>query len=207
MLKKKFILILILLIVVFPFTSYLLNYYTDWLFFVETGFSSVFITILYAKTWAGLLFGGLLFFFVQVNLYYANRVQFPLPVMNILGGGNFRFNRDEAVRLVKPAGILLSLILTLFAASWGAMQWEDLLFFINKLAVGTVDPVIGKDIGFYLFSLPFLELLKTFANFVLLITVFLTAAAYYVRGGIMLTERGVSVDKKVRRQLAVLAGI
>jgi hypothetical protein len=41
----------------------------------------------------------------------------------------------------------------------------------------------------------------------LLATAVVTAAVYYVRGGIIMTERGVSVDEKVRRHLAVLVGI
>ena len=58
MIKNKFILILILAAVIISFMSNILKFYTDWLFFVETGFSSVFTTTLYAKTVAGLLFGG-----------------------------------------------------------------------------------------------------------------------------------------------------
>jgi hypothetical protein len=78
---------------------------------------------------------------------------------------------------------------------------------MNRVTVGTVDPVIGKDIGFYLFSLPFLLMLKGFASFTLLVTALLATAVYYVRGGIRLSERGVAVDTVVRRHLAVLAGI
>ena len=207
MFKNKFILALILLSVLFPFMSNFLDFYADWLFFVETGFSSVFTTTLYAKTWAGLLFGGLLFVFVQVNLYYANRARFPLSGIYIVGGGNLRVNRDEAIRLAKPAGMLISILLALFAGNWGAMQWEELLLFTNRLAVGTVDPVLGKDIGFYLFSLPFMEMLKAFAGFMLPVTAVMAGAVYYVRGGIILTERGAAVDGKVRRHLAVLVGI
>ena len=73
--------------------------------------------------------------------------------------------------------------------------------------VGTSDPIIGKDIGFYLFSLPLLEMLKAFAGFMLLATTVMVAAVYYVRGGITLTERGAAVDEKVRKHLAVLVGI
>ena len=56
------------------------------------------------------------------------------------------------------------LVLALLAGQWGALQWEEVLLFTNRVTVGTVDPVIGKDIGFYLFSLPFLEMLKGFAE-------------------------------------------
>ena len=207
MFKNRFILVLIILSAILPFISYLLNFCADWLFFSETGFSSVFLTTLYAKTGAGLLFGGLLFIFVQVNLYHANRAKFPLSGRSIVVGGNLRINIDEYARMVKPAGIFISLVLALFAGNWGAMQWENLLIFTNKLAVGTLDPVIGKDIGFYLFSLPFLEMLKAFSSFMLLATLLMAAAVYFVRGGITLTERGGAVDEKVRRHLAVLVGI
>jgi hypothetical protein len=207
MFKNKFILVLIIVSVIFPLLSYLLNFYADWLFFVETGFASVFSTTLFAKTGAGLLFAGLLFIFLQANLYYANRTQFPLSGIYIVGGVNFRINRDEALRLASPVGMLISIILAFFAGNWGAMQWDYLLLFMNKLPVGTVDPVIGKDIGFYLFNLPLLEMLKAFAGFLLLTTTVMTLAVYYVRGGITLTERGAAVDGKVRRHLALLVGL
>jgi len=78
MVKNRLILVLILLSAILPFISYLLNFYTDWLFFSETGFSSVFLTTLYAKAAAGLLFGGLLFDFLQINLYYATGDNSPV---------------------------------------------------------------------------------------------------------------------------------
>jgi uncharacterized membrane protein (UPF0182 family) len=207
MFKNRFILVLIILSVILPFISYLINLYIDLLFFIETGFSSVFLTTLYAKTGAGLLFGGLLFMFLQINLYVANQGRFPPRGNSFVGGGNLKINRDEAARLVKPASILLTIFLALFAGNWGAMRWEDLLLFSNKMTVGTVDPVIGKDIGFYLFSLPFMEMLSTFVSFMLPAMALMAAAVYYVRGGINLTERGPTVDVKVRRHLAVLVGV
>ena len=167
MFKNKFFLVLILVAVVLPFVSSLLNYYTDWLFFVETGFASVFTTTLYAKTGVGFLFGMFLCAVIMVNLVCANRAQFPYSGISIVGGGNFRVNRNDAIRFVKPLAILATVILSLLAASWGALRWEEVLLFTNRVDVGTVDPVIGKDIGFYLFSLPFWEILNGFAGFAL----------------------------------------
>jgi len=205
MIKNKFILILILLAVVLPFASSLISFYTDWLFFVETGFSSVFTTTLYAKTAAGLLFWGVLFSVLLINVLYANRAHFPYSGVFMVGG-TIRVQRDDIARFVKPLALLVSLVLALLAGSWGAMRWEEILLFTNRVDVGTVDPVIGKDIGFYLFSLPFWEMLKGFAGFVLLATAVMVGAVYFVRGGIIMTERGATVDEKVRRHLAVLVG-
>ena len=203
MFKNKFILILVIVSVIFPMLSYLLNFYSDWLFFVETGFSSVFTTTLYAQTGAGLFFGALLFCFALINLLFANRYAFP-NAGTFIETGSFRLHRVEALRFVKPLGVLVCAALALFAGQWGAMQWENVLLFTNKVTVGMVDPVIGLDIGFYLFSLPFMEMLKAFASFMLLATLLITAAVYFVRGGISLTERGVAVDEKVRGHVAVL---
>ena len=77
MFKNKLTPLLIVLFVVVPALTYLLNYYTDWLFFVETGFASVFTTKLYAQTGIGLLFGLFLFAFLVPNLLYANKAEFP----------------------------------------------------------------------------------------------------------------------------------
>ncbi|HIJ87029.1 MAG TPA: UPF0182 family protein [Desulfuromonadales bacterium] len=207
MLKSKFILFLVLVTVVLPFVSTALTYYTDWLFFVETGFTSVFATTLYAKTGVGLLFGVLLCAVIMVNVVSANRAKFPYSGIAIVGGGNFRVNRNDAIRFVKPLASLATLVLSLLAANWGALRWEEVLLFRNGISVGTVDPVIGKDIGFYLFSLPFWEVLKGFAGFALVAAAAVSGVVYYIRGGIILTERGASVDEKVRRHLAVLVGI
>jgi uncharacterized membrane protein (UPF0182 family) len=207
MFKNKLILILIFLSVILPFVSSLLNFYTDWLFLVETGFSSVFTTTLYAKTSVGFCFGLFLFAVVMINLYFANRVNFPASGNFILGGGNFRINRDDIARLVKPASLLGGIALALFAGNWGALRWEEVLLFTNSVNVGTVDPVIGKDIGFYLFSLPFWEILKGFVSFVLLTATVFVGVIYFIRGGILLTERGASLDVKVRKHLAILVAI
>jgi uncharacterized membrane protein (UPF0182 family) len=143
----------------------------------------------------------------MANLACANRAKFPYSGIAIVGGGNFRVNRNDAIGFITPLASLATLVLALLAANWGALRWEEVLLYINGVNVGTVDPVIGRDIGFYLFSLPFWELLKGFAGFALLAAAAVSGAVYYVRGGIILTERGASIDEKVRHHLAVLVGL
>ncbi|ABQ25108.1 UPF0182 family membrane protein [Geotalea uraniireducens] len=207
MVKNKFIIILVVVAVILPFISSLINFYTDWLFFVETGFTSVFTTTLAAKVGAGLFFGVLLFIFAMINLHFSNRAKFPQTNIFVEGRNIYQVKRDEAARLAKPLGILASAILAILACKWGAMQWQNVLLFTNMVTVGTNDPILGKDIGFYLFSLPLLEMLKIFAGFTVLATTVLVGAVYYVRGGITLMERGAAIDVKVRKHLAVLIGI
>jgi uncharacterized membrane protein (UPF0182 family) len=206
MLKNRLLPIIILATVFFPLLSYLLGFYTDWLFFIETGFSSVFMTTLYSQSAAGLFFALLLFGCALANLLVANRGSFPQAGLFITAG-SIRIRRSESLHLVKPLSLLTAAGLALFAGQWGATHWQDVLMFLNRADVGTADPVIGLDIGFYLFTLPLLELLHGFARFMLPATLLLCAAIYYLRGGITLTERGVDLDGRVRRHGAVLVAL
>ncbi|BCG47008.1 UPF0182 protein AF1421 [Citrifermentans bremense] len=206
MLKQKSMLVLLALLFLLPFAGYLLNFYSDWLFFNETGYASVFITTMYAQSIAGLLFGLLLFAFLQLNLRYANRGEFPAPGVHIVGGRDLRFNGRTLGQVLRPLGVLVSLVLAFLGGTWGSYRWEKLLLFVNRSDVGMADPVLGKDVGFYLFTLPFLELLQLFCGFMVLAALILTAAVYVVKGGILLRDSGAGIDPMARRHLAVLIG-
>lgn len=194
------------LLLILPFGSFLLALYADWLFFIETGLSSVFRTTLYAKVGAGAFFAAALLLFALINLFVANRGAFPGASPTILLG-SLRLHQEQVRRLVLPLGGVACAVLAVLAGQWGALQWEQILLFTHRATVGTVDPVIGKDLGFYLFSLPFLEVLKGFATFALLAATLVTVAVYYLRGAIFLSETAVVVDAKVRKHLAVLVGL
>jgi uncharacterized membrane protein (UPF0182 family) len=204
---NRFIIIAIVISLVLPALLGLLTFWTDWLFFVETGFASVFTTTLTAKIGAGLFFGVVLFVFAMINLHFPNRAKFSQTNVFVEGRNIYQLKRDEAARLAKPLSILASAVLALFAGNWGAVQWQKVLLFTNRVTVGTSDPVMGKDVGFYLFTMPLLEMLKDFAGFMVPATMVMAALVYYVRGGITLTERGATIDGKVRKHLAILVGI
>jgi uncharacterized protein len=208
MLKRKmFITIIIVAAVILPFLSSLLTLYTDWLFFIETGFTAVFSTTLTAKIGSGLFFGILMLAFTLINLFVANRMEVRPTNIFSMGANSIRLKRDEAILLIKPIGLVACAILAILAGKWGATQWQNVLVFVNMVTVGTNDPILGKDLGFYLFSMPLLEMLKGFAGFMVPATAVIVAAVYFVRGGINLTERGATIDVRVRKHLAVLVGI
>jgi uncharacterized protein len=205
--KNRLVIIFVAAALILPFLTSLLDFYTDWLFFAETGLTSVFTTNLVAKLVSGLGFGAFFLVFALTNMHFANHAVFPLRGAFPVGGNLYRLKNDDAARLVAPLSILASVVLALFAGNWGAVQWQNVLLFTNEVTVGTVDPVLGQDIGFYLFSLPLLEQLNSFAGFVVLASAFMSVAVYYLRGGITLTERGAGMDAKVRKHLALLVGL
>jgi hypothetical protein len=45
----------------------------------------------------------------------------------------------------------------LFVGYIGYQSWDELLLFLNRVSTGVSDPLLGRDTGFYLFVLPFLD--------------------------------------------------
>ncbi len=205
--RNRLYLLLAAVFLLLPGFMSLVHLYTDWLFFVETGFSSVFSTILGTKIGVGLAGGAIMLTCVLLNLLVVYRAKFPLSGFAFQGGNVYQLKMNQLQRLCKPLGVAAAVLLAFFAAQWAAMQWDKFLMFINGVTVGSLDPVLGRDLGFYLFQLPLLETIKTFAVFAILASAVLVGAAYFVRGGISLSERGISVSRQVRIHLAVLAGL
>jgi uncharacterized membrane protein (UPF0182 family) len=55
------------------------------------------------------------------------------------------------------ARIWPELLGVLLGAAWGARNWQVVLKFLNQVTAGVSDPILGRDVGFYLFALPFYD--------------------------------------------------
>lgn len=40
---------------------------------------------------------------------------------------------------------------------WGTVNWDVVMLYLNRVNSNEVDPILGRDIGFYLFVLPFYD--------------------------------------------------
>ncbi len=65
-------------------------------------------------------------------------------------------------------------------AAWSG-NWETVLLFANGQPWGAQDPTLGRDIGFYVFGLPFWRFLLGWASTTLIIVGILTLATYAAR--------------------------
>jgi len=204
--KNRFIITAAVAAVLFGLISTMLAYYTDWLFFAETGYTTVFTTALWAQSISALVFGSLVLLFVLANLKVAQRATFA-PRNVVLGDGSiYQQQISGLVHLAGPLGLLAALLLALLAARWGALQWQNLLLFTNSITTGINDPILGKDLGFYLFQLPLVEQIKEFSGLIVTLTAALVGALYYLRGGLILTDRKIGLEAAARKHLAVLLG-
>ena len=59
-------------------------------------------------------------------------------------------------------------------------NWEVVLRFFNRQSFGTTDPVFFKDVAFYVFSLPFLELVRGWVITAIVFSLIAAAATYAI---------------------------
>jgi uncharacterized membrane protein (UPF0182 family) len=107
---------------------------------------------------------------------------------------------------------IITVVAVLIAIAIGgsiAANWETILLWINRVPYApagqqaVVDPVFGKDIGFYLFDLGFLRLVQATVIAVLVASIAVAGARYLVGG--LAGSRVFSTP--VRVHLGVLAGL
>ena len=106
-----------------------------------------------------------------------------------------RFSRDRSFRIfegsdLEPYTKIISRITALVAisivavaaANASAAFWETSLKFLNSTSFGNQDPIYGRDIGFYLFTLPFFKALQNWVLALLLAGVVTAISVYLLKG-------------------------
>lgn len=186
--------------------SALINIYTDWLFFDELQYKSVFVKVLSAKLSLGLIYGVFSFAFIMINIIIANRTHFAPIELFLDDQTKVSLNIAFLAKWMKPLTAVLGIAASFYAGVLGSSIWNEFLLFQNRMNVGFSDPVFGKDIGFYLFNIPWFESIKNFISFIIIITTFIVSFNYILRGGIIVQERNISADKRVKIHVGILAG-
>ena len=83
-------------------------------------------------------------------------------------------------------------------------QWKQWVLFINHVDFGIKDPQFNKDIGFYVFQLPFLKFIAEWLFGGLVIVLLVTALAHYLNGGIRFQTPFQRVTPQVKAHLSLI---
>ncbi len=122
------------------------------------------------------------------------------------------FEADDIPDLTPLAGVALTVFAIFLALTIGGSlgaAWETVMLWANQVLfapAGTPavnDPVFGRDIGFFLFELPFLRLTQGLFNGLVVATLIVVLVRYVVGA----TRGGLVFGTPVRMHLAVLGGL
>ncbi len=182
----------------------LVRLHADVLWFQEIGFARVLTTEL--ATRAALFAGaGLLAFAVLLaNARLAQRGRSPRPIL-VPGPDGAAHDVSGLVWRVMAGVVLVAAVPCGLVASGG---WLTVLRALHGTPFGTRDPIFGRDVGYYVFSLPLLEggLALLFALVVL--SLLLAAASYWLQGELSRTASGgLHAGRAAGRHLAVLGAL
>jgi uncharacterized membrane protein (UPF0182 family) len=198
------LLLLALALLVFLGGPSLLRYYTDWLWFGEVGYRQIFLTMIRSQ---GALF-SLAFIFATVwfvvNLNVAlNAIGNIRPVFTTREGIQVTLPGGQQLRtLARGAAVLLAALVGLFVSG----QWQEWLMWRLGTPFGVVDPILGHDVAFYVFSLPFLRLLLRLGQTLVVLAALGAGAIYLVSGHLTSGfPARLSMSSVARRHLVLLA--
>jgi len=146
--------------------------YSDLLWFQSLEYGSVFMTVLTTKIGIFLLATFILFFLISINAYLADR-------------------KGKLKRKYIAIAILSAIVGLILSGSW-----EIILRYLNQEEFGMIDPIFSKDIGFYIFTLPFYRLVQNFLFFIVLSSIIAITVIYLNKKEIVLIKPVVEVEEE-----------
>jgi uncharacterized membrane protein (UPF0182 family) len=207
--RRRWLLIAAAVVVLLVIALNILSgFYIDLLWFKEVGFQGVFWTVFWTKVVLGLLFGALFFGMLYANLLIVRRLIPPFrtftPEQEVVE--RYRVAIEPYAKWILPA---LSLVIAVFVGLGASSQWQTFQLWRHSGGVefGQTDPVYGRDIGFYVFQLPFLHFVQGWLFSALVGITILVAIAHYLWGGIRLQATSERVTPQVKAHLSVLLGL
>ena len=198
--RLVFLLVVLLLFLVVPSAVQLL---TEWFWFGEVHYTGVFVRTLTTKASVGGLMFLVAFAALALNFRLALR-RITQPYLLFPGGGDIR-PVALTPRQLQLLGTGLAALVAVFLGIYASNQWLTWLQFQHAVPFGQADPLFGRDVSFYVFTLPFLDVVRNLGLAVVVLSLIGSAAAYVVSGTLALDPgRGLIVGTEARRHLGLI---
>src|SRR5213592_1885906 len=183
------------------FISPLVGLLAEWPWFSALGYQRVFATRLVASFTLGVLAGGVAFAFLYANLRFAQRGIVPNPVVM---PGSAQTPAVDVTRLVRRLALPSALAFALFLALAVSTGWMPVLQFLHQTPFGVTDPVFGRDLAYYVFTLPIVTGVLEILTVLVTLSLLACGALYALRGDVVFYRRTVTIEPSARLHLALL---
>jgi uncharacterized membrane protein (UPF0182 family) len=182
---------------------------TDWLWFREIGFERVFTL----KITAQIFLGSVAFILGFTALYGSARLALrglerSAESILVLAEGGVQMRAKFLVRVAQALALPASLVLSFLLATGLASRWRTLIQFWYRTPFGNVDPIFGRDIAYYVFTLPALQVaLDWIWGLIFIALLLVTIPIYVVRGDIGFRLGRLRIDQQAEWHLAAIAAL
>ena len=167
--------IIVALVAIYAALNFGRTIYTDYLWFDAVGYLGVFRTVLLTRLALFLGGGAIIALFGGLSIYFAHRLaqgpaDMPLPPQTQ------RFLKA----LFKWGSIVAVIAVAIVFGAIAASKWDLFLKFENSVPFGVTDPVFGRDVGFYIFTLPLLDTVRGWVFTATVAIGLLTLLVYFI---------------------------
>ena len=197
----KWIAFAVVAIVLFSLFVFGRSVFTDWLWFDNLGYRGIFVKVLMTRITLFAVGTVTMAVLAGASIFAASRLsrgRIALPLPDDLLGFMSRALTSISIGVVAVLAVIFGTIM--------ASRWEVFLRFSNAAPFGQVEPVFGRDAGFYVFTLPMVSFIQGWLLGMLLLTLVVTIAYYFLR----FSMQGMRLDlstPSVRIHLSILAAL
>ena len=197
----KWIAIAVVAIALFSLFVFGRSVFTDWLWFDNLGYRGIFVKVLMTRITLFAVGAITMAILAGASVFAASRLsrgRMALPLPDDLLGFMSRALASISAGVVAVLAVVFGTIM--------ASRWEVFLRFSNAAPFEQTEPVFGQDAGFYVFTLPMLSFIQGWLLGMLLLTLVITAAYYFLR----FSMQGMRFDlsaPSVRIHLSILAAL
>ncbi len=191
------------------------QFLVDFLWFGELGYREVFETMVGAQVAIFVAVWVVSFLAIFICALAAIRFSRERERLHVVRrqGDMVEVNLPELIRALGeriPWGLIAiaaSAVLAIFPAQGEAGAWDTYLKAIYGVAFGVDDHAFGRDVGFYVFTLPLLDDLRDLFLVILLLCALVTIGIYWARGALDFTESPPRIAPGAAAHLSVLLGV
>jgi uncharacterized membrane protein (UPF0182 family) len=142
------------------------GFYVDWLWFASVGFERVYLTVLGTRVWLFVAGAGLFYLLLVPNLLLARRLAARRWGAWTRQAGWQTEEDDErqvppGPRDVTPFLLGLGALGAGLLGWWASGRWDTVLRAAHQSPFGQSDPLFGRDVAFYVFTLPLAQAVRT----------------------------------------------
>ena len=195
------------MVVIIAVLVFAANFWTDFLWFQSVDYTSVFLTELWTRVLLFAAAGLVMAVVVGASIYFAYRARPAMRPASLEQQGLDRYRQS-----IDPHRKLFYWIavgaLAVLAGAAASGDWQAFLQFMNATSFGAADPEFNMDIGFFAFTLPFLETLLGYVYAAVILAFIAAVVVHYLYGGVRLqNDTGQRATPSARVHLSVLLGI
>lgn len=179
------------------------DFFTNYLWYRSVDLTMVWRSMISTKLELGVVFSAAMFVATWLSLLVVDRIApralFMSPELELV-----RRYQSSIGRYRLTVRTVVAILVGLAVGAGATGQWQHWLLFVHGGSFGMSDPQFHKDVGFFVFKMPFLSFLVDWGQLALVVLFIVSVVAHYLNGGLRFSGPPPRVDPRTIAHLSVI---